>query len=356
MRDPKALISTEELARALGQPHLRIYDCTTYLEPTPIGSEDPYIAVAGIGTFEEAHIPGAGFLDLQGEFSDAGTRLRFMMPAAAELEAAFGRHGIGKGTRVVLYSIGSMMWATRFWWMLRSLGFEDAAVLDGGFDRWKAQARPVESGPAKGYPRATFAASPRPGFFLDKAGVAAALGERGTVMVNALGPQFHKGLEPSRYGRPGRIPGSVNVPAAGLIDAGTRTFIALADAAGQFDAQGLAKDKRVVCYCGGGISATLDLFMLYQLGYDQLALYDGSMGEWAKDRSLPIETDRQGMSGQALPTPLVEAIARLHAAMGRVANGDVSLIKSLYAHSADATSFYGWGGYEKGFDAVSQRW
>src|SRR5262249_52037441 len=281
----------DELASALGQANLRIYDCTTYLEPTPIGSEDPYIAVAGIRTFEAAHIPGADFLDLQGEFSDPGTRLRFMMPGPALLAAAFSRHGIGKGTRVVLYSIGSMMWATRFWWMLRSLGFEDAAVLDGGLDRWRAQARPVESGPAKGYPRATFAASPRPGFFLDKGGVAAALGERGTVIVNALAPQSHTGLEPSRYGRPGRIPGSVNVPAAGLVDAQTRTFISLADAAGKFEAEGVAKDKRVVCYCGGGISATVDLFLLYQLGYDHLALYDGSMGEWAKDQSLPIETD-----------------------------------------------------------------
>ena len=302
MRDPKALIGTDELASALGQANLRIYDCTTYLEPTPIGSEDPYIAVAGIRTFEAAHIPGADFLDLQGEFSDPGTRLRFMMPGPAQLAAAFGRHGIGKGTRVVLYSIGSMMWATRFWWMLRSLGFEDAAVLDGGLDKWRAEARPVESGPAKGYPAATFEARPQAGFFIDRGGVVAALAERGTVIVNALGPQFHKGLEPSRYGRPGRIPGSVNVPAANLVDAKSRGFISLADAATKFAAQGVSKDKRVVCYCGGGISATIDLFVLHQLGYDSLSLYDGSMGEWAKDQSLPIETDAQAdpkqISGQ----------------------------------------------------------
>ena len=95
MRDPQALISTEQLAGSLRQPDLRIYDCTTYLEPTPAGSDDPYIAVSGRRTFEEAHIPGADFLDLQGEFSDATTRLRFMMPATAQLEAAFGRHGLG---------------------------------------------------------------------------------------------------------------------------------------------------------------------------------------------------------------------------------------------------------------------
>jgi thiosulfate/3-mercaptopyruvate sulfurtransferase len=97
-------------------------------------------------------------------------------------------------------------------------------------------------------------------------------------------------LEPSRYGRPGRIPGSVNVPAASLVGP-NKTFAALADAAAKFSAQGMAKDKSVICYCGGGISATVDLFLLYQLGYDKLSLYDGSMGEWARDPSLPIETD-----------------------------------------------------------------
>ena len=291
MRDPKALISTQELATALGQANLRIYDCTTYLEPTPMGSEDPYLAVAGIRTFEEAHIPGADFLDLQGEFSDKATRLRFMMPATGGLVEAFGRHGIGEGTRVILYSIGSMMWATRFWWMLRSLGFDDAAVLDGGLDKWKAESRPVESGSAKGYPAARFMARPRPGLFVDKAEVSAVLGDRGTAIVNALGPHFHQGLEPSRYGRPGRIPGSVNVPAAQLVDAKRKDFVPLTDAAAKFERQGVRKDKRVVCYCGGGISATIDLFMLHQLGYDNLTLYDGSMGDWAKDHSLPIETD-----------------------------------------------------------------
>src|SRR3981081_38321 len=107
MRDPKALIGTEQLAVALGQPDIRIYDCTTYLEPTPAGSEDPYIAVPGLRTFEEAHIPGADFLDLQGEFSDQTTRLRFMMPPVELLAAAFGRHGIGEGARVVRHSLGT---------------------------------------------------------------------------------------------------------------------------------------------------------------------------------------------------------------------------------------------------------
>ncbi len=109
--------------------------------------------------------------------------------------------------------------------------------------------------------------------------------------MNALGPQFHRGLEPSRYGRPGRVPGSVNVPAATLVDPETKRFVSPADALARFAAAGVTKDRHVIAYCGGGISATIDLFLLHQLGFDDLTLYDGSMGEWAKDPSLPIETD-----------------------------------------------------------------
>jgi thiosulfate/3-mercaptopyruvate sulfurtransferase len=290
MRDPQALIGTEQLAAILDQPNLRIYDCTTYLEPAPPGSDEPYVAAPGRHTFEQAHIPGADFLDLQGEFSDPVTKLHFMMPATAQLGAAFGRHGLGDGARVVLYGIGALMWATRFWWMLRSLGFDNAAVLDGGLDMWRAEGRPLQSGPPQGYPAATFTAKPRPGFFITSSAVKAALGRLDHIIVNALGPQFYQGLEPSRYGRPGRIPGSVNVPAASLMQP-TKQLITPADAETKFAAQGITPNRRVIAYCGGGISATVDLFLLHQLGYDNLTLYDGSMGEWAKDPSLPIETD-----------------------------------------------------------------
>jgi thiosulfate/3-mercaptopyruvate sulfurtransferase len=290
MPERSGLITSAELAGILEKPDLRLFDCTSYLEYQPEGSDVPYIVVPGRHTFEAGHIPGADFLDLQGEFSDQSTALRFTMPAPTQLEAAFGRHGIGVDSRVVLYSIGTAMWATRFWWMLRSLGFENVFVLDGGLDKWKAEGRAVETGPAKGYPAAIFTAKPQQNYFVDKHQVLAAGSDRNTVVVNALNAQLHAGLEPSRYGRSGRIPGSVNVSAATLLDPATKAFVPPAEAEAKFAAQGITRDKRVVAYCGGGISATIDLFQLHRLGYDNLTLYDGSMGEWAKDASLPIET------------------------------------------------------------------
>ena len=289
MSKPTALITTDQLAAILGDPNLRIYDCTTYNEPVPPGSDVPYRAVPGDKTFAEGHIPGADFLDLQGEFSDASAAHFYMMPDVPQLEVAFGRHGLDASKTVVLYSIGTMMWATRFWWMLRALGV-DARVLDGGFDKWKEEGRPVEVGAPKTYPATTFRAAPRAGLFVDKDLVRARIGDPSTVIVNALGPQFHRGLEPSRYGRPGRVHGSVNVPAAALTNT-DKTLTSLADAEAKFAAAGVTRDKQVICYCGGGISATIDLLLLTQLGYDRIALYDASMGEWARDPALPIETD-----------------------------------------------------------------
>ena len=291
MRDPQALVSTEALAGMLGDPMLLVFDCSTTTVPPPPGSDVPYVAVAGRAGFEAGHVPGADFLDIQGEFADQGTKLLFMMAPVAQMAAAFGRHGVGPGTRVVLYSTGTMWMSTRFWWMLRALGF-DAAVLDGGIDKWRAEGRASESGPPRGYPPATFMAAPRAGLFVDRAEMLAALGQPGTVIVNALGDDLFRGVGPSRYGRPGRVPGSVQVSAATLIDAATKGFTTLEDAAAKFSAQGVERDKRVICYCGGGISATVDLFLLHQLGYDDITLYDASMGEWARDAGLPIETGR----------------------------------------------------------------
>ena len=288
-REPQALIETGALEASLGMRGLRIVDCTTWLKPAEPGDDAPYRVVPGRAEYDAEHIPGAVFLDIQGTISDPDTRLRFMAPTAERFADAMGGLGIGDEARVVLYSAGSIMWATRVWWMLRAFGFERAAVLDGGWEKWKAEGRPVSSAPG-GYPPARFTVRPRPGRFVDRQHVRSRLGDAGTAMVNALAPEFHLGAGPSRYGRPGRIPGSVNVPAAGLLDPSNGAFVSLDDARLLHEEAGITPDRHVVAYCGGGISATVGLFLLHQLGYRDLTLYDGSMGEWAYDPDLPIET------------------------------------------------------------------
>jgi len=283
----RAVVDAEWLAAHLNDENLRIFDCTTYLRPAKEG-EGPYRVESGRADYDQGHIPGAGFIDLQADLSRHDTHLHFMRPDPAAFAAAMGRLGVGSGHRVVLYSAGHIMWATRVWWMLRAYGFDDAAVLDGGWEKWRAEGHPVSTEPCR-YAPATFAAKPRPRLFVDRDDVVAMLGDGGTCMINALSPEFHRGDSDSRYGRPGRIPGSVNMPGRELT-AEDHTFIPLDEAARRFADIGADRSKRIVTYCGGGISATVDNLMLYRLGYDDIATYDASMGEWARDDSLPIET------------------------------------------------------------------
>ena len=291
-REPGSLSETATLEASLVSPQRRIVDCTTWLKPAEPGDDAPYRVVPGRAEYDAEHIPGAVFLDIQGTISDPDTRLKFMAPSAERFADAMGALGIGDDSRVVLYSAGSIMWATRVWWMLRAFGFERAAVLDGGWEKWKAEGRPVSSAPGR-YPPARFSAKPRSGQFVDSDYVLSRLDDAEAVMVNALAPEFHHGGGPSRYGRPGRIPGSVNVPAATLLDPSNGAFVPLDEAKRLHEDAGITPDRHVVAYCGGGISATVGLFLLHQLGYRDLTLYDGSLGDWAQNADLPIETGPQ---------------------------------------------------------------
>jgi thiosulfate/3-mercaptopyruvate sulfurtransferase len=283
---PEAIVSTAWLAANLGDPTLRIFDCTTYLL-YETGTGRPYRIESGREDYDAGHIPGAGFLDLQGKLSDRSGRFNFTMPAPDDLAARLAACGIGDGTRVVLYSRKTPQWATRVWWMMRAIGFDNAAILDGGIDTWMAEGRAISTSETR-YAPATLRAKPRPGLFVGRDEMLASIGDVGTFSINALAPDLHSGENP-RYGRPGRIPGSVNLPAASLFEAGSFKLKAPDQVAAAFAAIGADKAKRKLIYCGGGIAATLDAFLLYQLGHQDIAVYDASMNEWAKDESLPME-------------------------------------------------------------------
>jgi thiosulfate/3-mercaptopyruvate sulfurtransferase len=283
---PEFLIDTENLERRLGEHGLRVFDCTTNLVPDPNATVR---AVPARAEFEAGHIPGAQYIDLQADLSDRTQRLRFMLPAADGFAAAMGRFGVGDGTRVVLYSTANPSWATRVWWLLRVFGFDDAAVLDGGWQKWHREGRPIETGPARPRPPTQFVVRRQRPLMVGKADVLQAIGDGSICTLNALSPEQHAGTGGNSYGRPGRIKGSVNLPAAQLLDPGTGAFLPAAELRRRFDAVG-ALDKRVITYCGGGIAASADAFALAMLGHPDVRLYDASMSEWATDPTLPMET------------------------------------------------------------------
>jgi thiosulfate/3-mercaptopyruvate sulfurtransferase len=283
-----ALIDTDHLARQLGDPALRVFDATVHLRRKVEGGS--YTVESGRETYAQGHIPTAEFADLVGAFSNPDAKFPLIVPSAGQFAREAGKIGIGAGVHVVVYAQGSPMWATRFWWLLRYFGFDAVSVLDGGLTAWVAEGGPIESG-AHHYRPERFVAAARPRLMVDREHVRAVVeGHVEAPLVNALSPSTFGGVQPGAYSRPGRIPGSVNLPASSLLTDDLR-FVDLDEMQTRLDTIGLPVDegRMPIVYCGSGIAATVDLFALALLGRNG-RLYDGSLTEWSADPSLPLET------------------------------------------------------------------
>ncbi len=282
---PDYLISTEQLADAIASAgtDLRVFDTTVTLVPAETG----YRAVSGVDDYQRAHIPGAAFMDLAGDFSDTSSGLGFTLPSADHLQSAYRNVGIDDDSLVVFYSTGHMMWATRAWWMLHSCGHARVAVLDGGYAKWVSEGRDIETtAPAR--PPGNFRVSINPSRWADKAQTVAAIDDGEVCTINALSPGVYSGEAEMNYGRKGHIPNSRNVYYDEVLSEGC--FRPAAELSALFEAKGILEKPRVIAYCGGGISATIDALALSLLGHEQVAVYDGSMSEWVKDEGLPLVT------------------------------------------------------------------
>ena len=282
------LVGVATLSEHLEDPALRLFDATVHLLRPPEGG--PYTVQSGRESYEAEHIPGAAFADIPGELSDPVSPYPFTLPSGARFADAAGKLGIGPDTHVVAYAQDSPMWATRLWWQLRFFGFDAVSVLDGGLPAWRAQGLPTESGP-RTYPPARLTAHPHPERLATRADVEAIVTAGGTsaCLVNALSPRVFRGEGKTSYSRPGRIPGSVNAPWTNLIDPDTNRFRPPAEIEQQLRGSGALDAEPAIVYCGGGISATVDLFALSLVGRDEGQLYDGSLTEWSRDPLLPLE-------------------------------------------------------------------
>ena len=178
------------------------------------------------------------------------------------------------------------MWATRVWW-LQAFGFENAAVLDGGFTAWQAAGAPVTDAPAELEPT-KFTAVLQDGWFVGTEGVQDAITDPGSsCIIDALMLDMYTGAQ-TPYSRPGHIPGAINVPAVAVVDSDSRLFISEEKQREHFAPALGDPEQAVITYCGGGIAATADGFLLRRLGKTKVAVYDGSMAQWSADPSLPL--------------------------------------------------------------------
>ncbi len=214
----------------------------------------------------------------------------YTLPSEAGIEALLSALGIGNDHHVVLYGRGHPMPVTRVWYVLRAHGHAAVSVLDGGFERWQREGRPLSQTP-RSYRRTLYRSR------LDRSRVAnadtvhAALDDPGTRIVNALSREQHKGTGGAHYGRPGRIPGSINVPARELVDPETGCFRPIDELRARCAAAGALDTARTIVYCGGGIAATTTAFAMALAGHDGWCVYDNSLLEWSADPARPMETD-----------------------------------------------------------------
>jgi thiosulfate/3-mercaptopyruvate sulfurtransferase len=257
------LTSPSDLAQMLGE--VAVLDVRWQLGRTD-GHED-YLA---------GHVPGAAYVDLTTDLANPpGARGRHPLPDPQRFASAMRRCGVRNDRAVVVYDANASTSATRAWWLLRHHGHPDVRVLDGGWPAWLRAGGPVEAG-APPLPEGDFRGSPGRLPVVDADG-AAELAEHGRLL-DARAPERFRGETEPVDPVAGHIPGALNVPtAANLHEDGT--FRPLAELASVYEAAGALGERPVGVYCGSGVTATHDVFVLDLLGRSA-ALYPGSWSEW----------------------------------------------------------------------------
>lgn len=272
----EVIVSTDWLEANLQNPDVRIIDAHYFLEST----EEGVSLTSGRSAWEASHIPGSLFVDLLEELSDKTTDIPFMMPSASQFADVMSRNGVGDGSTIIIYDRATSNWASRLWIMLKEFGFNNAAVLDGGWEKWVKDQKPVTAEKVS-YPYAAFTCNPSPSsLFTAKEEVLQAIHNDDVCIICAL--------EKVGFKR-GHIPTSHSVPSHLLVDPDDNTFLPVEKLETLFAKTGINKHKRVITYCGGGIAGSCDAFILLMLGYKNVAVYDGSMEEWRRHPDLPVE-------------------------------------------------------------------
>lgn len=275
------LVSTAWLAERLDAPDIVVVDASYYL---PDAGRD------GRTEYNEQRISGAVFFDID-EIADTSSPLPHMMPPAEKFSSRMRQMGIGDGMRVVVYDGAGLFSAARVWWMFRTFGHTDVAILDGGFPKWLAEGRPVEAMPPAPRMQRHFTARFAASNVRDKADVRRAIDSGSAQLADARSPGRFRAEEPEpRAGmRGGHMPGARNVHYRTLLNP-DGTVKKPADIRQVFESAGIDLGKPVITTCGSGVTAAILTLGLTLLGHNSNSLYDGSWVDWGSDPDTPIET------------------------------------------------------------------
>lgn len=270
---PRPLVTAAWLAQRLGTPGLVVFD-----------------ASVGVHRGAGQRIPGARPFDIDGAMSDHSAPLPHTMPGADRFAEELRSLGVDDSSTVIVYDGAGIYSSARAWWMLRAMGFDQAAVLDGGLPAWAAAGLPVESEkPSYAGPHGDFTARPRPGLITGSGLVTAALADPASAVFDARtrGRFTGEAAEPRAGLRGGHMPGAVNLPFGELQHEGRmRPAEELRKA---FSA--LAGDReKLVFSCGSGVTACVLALGAELAGYSETTVYDGSWSEWGLPSQLPVVT------------------------------------------------------------------
>ena len=277
----KTLIDPSTLAASLTDPNWIVIDCRFDLTNPSKGEE----------LYREAHIPGARYAHLDRHLSGAktGTNGRHPLPSSDQIVRNFCDLGISPGMQVVAYDEDSGMFAARLWWMLRWMGHDAVAVLDGGLSRWRREAHPVRGGVESSTP-GTFKGAPRPGWRLSADDVLKDLKNPIRKLVDARSPERYRGIGETLDPVGGHIPGAANYFFQQNLTA-EKTFKSPEDLQTQWNAVLKGTDpKDVVVYCGSGVTACHNLLALEHAGLHGVKIFPGSWSEWSADSTRPVAT------------------------------------------------------------------
>jgi thiosulfate/3-mercaptopyruvate sulfurtransferase len=278
----KTLIDPSTLAAKLNDPNWIVIDCRFDLSNPSKGEEQ----------YREGHIPGARYAHLDRHLSGAktGRNGRHPLPDSDQVVRNFSDLGISPGMQVVAYDADTGMYASRLWWMLRWLGHDSVAVLDGGLARWQREGHPVRGG-VESSTQGNFKGSPRPGWRLTADEVQKDLGNPGRVLVDSRTAERYRGIGETLDKVGGHIPGARNYFYGQNLTA-EKTFKSPEDLKTQWDPVIKGHDPRdVVVYCGSGVTACHNLLALEHAGIHGVKIYPGSWSEWSSDPARPVATE-----------------------------------------------------------------